>query len=83
MKHASSSDSKNIVGVYYKANEYATKNPNFLGCVENALGIRDWLESQGHQYIVTDDKEGPNCSKYSLIQKSWFCFYILHICINF
>ncbi|CAA7036615.1 unnamed protein product [Microthlaspi erraticum] len=58
--HASSGDTKKIVGVFYKANEYA-KNPNFLGCVENALGIRNWLESQGHQYIVTDDKEGPDC----------------------
>lgn len=53
--------SKKIVGVFYKANEYASMNPNFLGCVENALGIRDWLESQGHQYIVTPDKEGPDC----------------------
>ncbi|XP_044479075.1 formate dehydrogenase, mitochondrial-like [Mangifera indica] len=58
--HASSGGKK-IVGVFYKANEYASKNPNFLGCVENALGIRNWLESQGHQYIVTDDKEGPHC----------------------
>ncbi|KAJ0054271.1 hypothetical protein Pint_02705 [Pistacia integerrima] len=61
--HASSG-SKKIVGVFYKANEYASKNPNFLGCTENALGIRDWLESQGHQYIVTDDKEGPNCASW-------------------
>ncbi|KAM5581630.1 formate dehydrogenase, mitochondrial [Rosa sericea] len=53
--------SKKIVGVFYKANEYAKLNPNFLGCEENALGIRDWLESQGHKYVVTDDKEGPNC----------------------
>ncbi|PSS33409.1 Formate dehydrogenaseprecursor [Actinidia chinensis var. chinensis] len=53
--------SKKIVGVFYKANEYAAMNPNFLGCVERALGIGDWLESQGHQYIVTDDKEGPVC----------------------
>ncbi|KAI3846667.1 hypothetical protein MKX03_009015 [Papaver bracteatum] len=52
--------SKKIVGVFYKANEYASMNPNFLGCAENGLGIRDWLESKGHQYIVTDDKEGPN-----------------------
>jgi len=52
--------SKKIVGVFYKANEYASMNPNFVGCVEGALGIRDWLESQGHQYIVTDDKEGPD-----------------------
>ncbi|XP_010251279.1 PREDICTED: formate dehydrogenase, mitochondrial [Nelumbo nucifera] len=53
--------SKKIVGVFYKANEYASMNPNFVGCVEGSLGIRDWLESQGHQYIVTDDKEGPDC----------------------
>lgn len=53
--------SKKIVGVFYKAHEYAAMNPNFVGCAEGALGIRDWLESQGHQYIVTDDKEGPNC----------------------
>ncbi|MBA0549452.1 hypothetical protein Goshw_016882 [Gossypium schwendimanii] len=53
--------SKKIVGVFYKANEYFTKNPNFVGCVEGALGLRQWLESQGHQYIVTDDKEGPGC----------------------
>ncbi|XP_011098484.1 formate dehydrogenase, mitochondrial [Sesamum indicum] len=58
--HASP-DSKKIVGVFYKANEYASMNPNFVGCVENALGIREWLESNGHQYIVTSDKEGPDC----------------------
>ncbi|KAJ8750042.1 hypothetical protein K2173_013957 [Erythroxylum novogranatense] len=57
--HASAG-SKKIVGVFYKANEYASMNPNFVGCVEGALGIRDWLESLGHQYIVTDDKEGSN-----------------------
>lgn len=52
---------KKIVGVFYKGGEHAGQNPNFVGCVENALGIRSWLESQGHQYIVTDDKDGPNC----------------------
>ncbi|CAL5047731.1 unnamed protein product [Urochloa decumbens] len=57
-----SAGSKKIVGVFYKAGEYADKNPNFVGCVEGALGIRNWLESQGHHYIVTDDKEGPNCA---------------------
>ncbi|KAF3332766.1 formate dehydrogenase [Carex littledalei] len=56
-----SSGSKKIVGVFYKANEYADKNPNFLGCLEHGLGIKNWLESQGHTYILTDDKEGPNC----------------------
>ncbi|XP_058752134.1 formate dehydrogenase 1, mitochondrial [Vicia villosa] len=51
---------KKIVGVFYKGNEYAASNPKFVGCVEGALGIREWLESQGHEYIVTDDKEGLN-----------------------
>ena len=50
--------------MFYKANEYAAMNPNFVGCVEGSLGIREWLESQGHQYIVTDDKEGLNCGKH-------------------
>ncbi|XP_049364320.1 formate dehydrogenase, mitochondrial-like [Solanum verrucosum] len=53
---------KKIVGVFYKANEYAEMNHNFLGCAENALGIREWLESKGHQYIVTPEKEGPDCA---------------------
>ncbi|KAL3813787.1 hypothetical protein ACJIZ3_015055 [Penstemon smallii] len=57
--HASAG-SKKIVGVFYKGNEYASKNPNFLGCVENGLGIREWLESQGHQYITTSEKDGPD-----------------------
>ncbi|CAK8533625.1 unnamed protein product [Lathyrus sativus] len=57
--HASGGKKK-IVGVFYKGNEYAASNPKFVGCVEGALGIRDWLESQGHEYIVTDDKEGLN-----------------------
>lgn len=56
-----SSGSKKIVGVFYKGNEYASMNPNFLGCVEGGCGLREWLESKGHQYIVTDDKEGPDC----------------------
>ena len=24
------------------------------------LGLRTWLESQGHEYLVSDDKEGTN-----------------------
>ena len=61
------SGKKKIVGVYYKAHEYAEMNPNFLGCAENALGIRNWLESQGHEYIVTDDKEGLDCGKLLIL----------------
>lgn len=31
-----------------------------LGSVTGELGLRRYLESQGHQYIVTSDKEGPD-----------------------
>lgn len=48
---------KKIVAVLFKGGEYA-KNPKFLGCVENALGLTDFLKEGGHEYIVTDDKEG-------------------------
>ena len=27
-----------------------------VGCVENELGIREWLESKGHKYIVTGNR---------------------------
>ncbi|KAI0367722.1 NAD-dependent formate dehydrogenase [Pilatotrama ljubarskyi] len=40
-----------------KGGEAARQEPRLLGTVEDQLGIRDW--SQGHEYIVTDDKEGP------------------------
>lgn len=31
-----------------------------LGCVTGALGLKQFLESQGHTFIVTSDKDGPN-----------------------
>jgi formate dehydrogenase len=31
-----------------------------LGCVSGALGLRKYLESQGHSLVVTSDKDGPN-----------------------
>lgn len=72
------------MGVFYKANEYAKLNPNFVGCVEGALGIRDWLESQGHHYIVTDDKEGPDSGLYHIISdlKKLGSFLLKHIIKN-
>jgi formate dehydrogenase len=50
---------KTILACLYEAGE-AGKNPVLLGCKENALGIRKWLEDQGHKYIVTSSKDGPN-----------------------
>ena len=31
-----------------------------LGCVSGALGLRKYLESQGHSLVVTSDKDGPD-----------------------
>ncbi len=31
-----------------------------LGSVSGELGLRKYLESNGHQYVVTSSKEGPN-----------------------
>ena len=28
--------------------------------MENELGLRDILEERGHEYVVTDDKEGED-----------------------
>jgi formate dehydrogenase len=33
---------------------------DLLGSVSGALGLRDFLESQGHTLVVTSDKEGEN-----------------------
>ena len=31
-----------------------------LGCVSGELGLRKWLESLGHTFVVTSDKDGPD-----------------------
>jgi formate dehydrogenase len=34
--------------------------PELLGATENELGIRKWLEDQGHTLVTTSDKDGEN-----------------------
>ncbi len=34
--------------------------PELLGTTENELGLRPWLESQGHTLVTTSDKDGEN-----------------------
>ena len=31
-----------------------------LGTTENELGLRKWIEEQGHTLVTTSDKEGPD-----------------------
>lgn len=32
-----------------------------LGCVSGALGLRRFFEDNGHELVVTSDKDGPDC----------------------
>lgn len=41
-----------VVAVLYSAGqELAASRPELLGCAENGLGLRAWLEEQGHTFI--------------------------------
>ena len=46
-----------IVAVLYPGGEVARNNPDLLGCAENGLGLRDFLQRNGHDLIVLTDKE--------------------------
>ena len=43
-----------------QGHEHSKQVPELLGTTENELGIRKWLEDQGHTLITTSDKEGEN-----------------------
>ena len=49
-----------ILAILYRGAQAAKQEPRLLGTVENKLGLTSWLNDQGHDYIVTADKEGPN-----------------------
>lgn len=44
----------------YDGGKAAQEEPRLLGTTENAIGIRDWAKREGHELVVTSDKEGPN-----------------------
>jgi len=48
-----------IVCVLYEGGAAGKNNPNILGCVENALGLRPFLKERGHEFVVTSNKDGP------------------------
>jgi formate dehydrogenase len=49
-----------VLAVLYDGGQHARDVPELLGTTENELGLRRWLENQGHQLITTSDKEGEN-----------------------
>jgi formate dehydrogenase len=46
--------------VLYDGFEHAREEPQLLGTTENELGLRKWIEDQGHELVTTSDKEGEN-----------------------
>ncbi|KAJ8099224.1 hypothetical protein POJ06DRAFT_131095 [Lipomyces tetrasporus] len=49
-----------VLAVLYKGGQHAKDEPRMYGCLENELGLREWLESHGHTYVTTDSKEGAD-----------------------
>lgn len=44
-----------IVAVLYPGGSAAKETPELLGCVENALGLREMVESWGHELVALSD----------------------------
>ncbi|EMC96545.1 hypothetical protein BAUCODRAFT_480175 [Baudoinia panamericana UAMH 10762] len=49
-----------VLLVLYDGFEHAKQEPQLLGTTENELGLRQWIEEQGHTLVTTSDKEGEN-----------------------
>ncbi|KAK3328504.1 formate dehydrogenase [Cercophora scortea] len=49
-----------VLLVLYDGKKHAEEVPELLGTTENELGIRSWLEEQGHTLVTTSDKDGEN-----------------------
>jgi formate dehydrogenase len=49
-----------VLAILYDGGKHAEEVPGLLGTTENELGLRKWLEDQGHTLVTTSDKEGEN-----------------------
>jgi len=47
-----------VLAILYEGGQAASEEPRLLGTVQNQLGLRPYLESIGHEYIVSSSKEG-------------------------
>jgi formate dehydrogenase len=55
---ATASQQGKVLLVLYDGGIHAEQEPKMLGTTENELGIRKWIEDQGHELVTTSDKEG-------------------------
>ncbi|KAL4793534.1 hypothetical protein BDV19DRAFT_366626 [Aspergillus venezuelensis] len=49
-----------VLMVLYDGGSHARDQPGLLGTTENELGIRKWLEDQGHTVVTTSDKDSED-----------------------
>ncbi|EGV66515.1 formate dehydrogenase (NAD+) [Yamadazyma tenuis] len=49
-----------VLLVLYKGGHHAEEQKRLLGCAENELGIRKFVEDHGYELVTTTDKDGPN-----------------------
>ncbi|VDC06974.1 unnamed protein product [Peniophora sp. CBMAI 1063] len=49
-----------VLAILYHGFEAAQQEPRLLGTVENKLGLVEYLQQNGHEFIVSDSKEGPD-----------------------
>ena len=57
---ATSRQQGKVLLVLYDGHEHARDEPQLLGTTENELGLRKWIEEQGHELVTTSDKDTEN-----------------------
>src|SRR6476619_3739596 len=65
-----------ILAILYPGGEIAKNNPGLLGCAENSLGLRDFLEKQGHDFVLFTYKvhffyEHPSTTEILITTPFW------------
>lgn len=56
--NSTSSKQSKVLCALYEGGVAGKQNKHILGCVENELGLREFLDSRGHELVVTSDKDG-------------------------
>lgn len=53
-----------VLLVLYQGHEHAKQEPKLLGCLENELGIRNFVESHGYELVSTPSKDPEGSSEF-------------------
>jgi len=49
-----------VLAILYNGHKAAEEEPRLLGTVENRLGLSEFLQTRGHELVVSSSKEGPD-----------------------